>query len=179
VLVSTLPGFAAYQRTRAWTWEHQALTRARFCAGRRALGARFEALKDEILATTPAIPGDPRRHPLRCAPDAGPSRSATPRAQAHRGGVIDLEFCVQALVLLHGPAHPALRENKGNHALLQRAGELGLIDPALAADAGRAYLEYRRRIHQAALNDEERVIVGADELVAERDAVRRLWSVVL
>jgi glutamate-ammonia-ligase adenylyltransferase len=95
------------------------------------------------------------------------------------GGVIDLEFCVQALVLLHGPEHPLLRENRGNHALLQRAGELGLIDKALAADAGRAYLEYRRRIHQMALNDEERVIVGPDDLVAERDAVKRLWGTVL
>ena len=179
VLVSSLPGFAAYQRTRAWTWEHQALTRARFCAGDAALGARFEALKDEILAT----PRDSRKilddiRAMRTRMRAEQKRDVH-ELKHIEGGVIDLEFCVQALVLLHGPAHPQLRENKGNHALLQRSGELGLIDPALAADAGRAYLEYRRRIHQAALNDEERVIVAADELVAERDAVRRLWSVVL
>jgi glutamate-ammonia-ligase adenylyltransferase len=179
VLVSSLAGVATYQRTRAWTWEHQALTRARFCAGDPELGARFEALKDEILAAP--------RDGQKLLDDIRAMRSKM-RAEQRRdaqelkhieGGVIDLEFCVQALVLLHGPAHPALRENKGNHALLRRAGELGLIDPALAADAGHAYLEYRRRIHQAALNDEERVLVAPDDLVAERDAVRRLWAAVL
>jgi glutamate-ammonia-ligase adenylyltransferase len=51
VMVSSLAGFANYQRTRAWTWEHQALTRARFSAGDPELGARFERVKDEILAT--------------------------------------------------------------------------------------------------------------------------------
>jgi glutamate-ammonia-ligase adenylyltransferase len=179
VLVSSLAGFATCQRTRAWTWEHQALTRARFCAGDAGLGARFEEVKDEILAT----PRDPQKllddiRAMRAKMRAEQKRDAH-ELKHIEGGVIDLEFCVQALVLLHGPAHPQLRENKGNHALLQRSGELGLVDPALAADAGRAYLEYRRRIHQAALNDEDRVIVAADDLVAERDAVRRLWSVVL
>ena len=179
VMVSSLAGFANYQRTRAWTWEHQALTRARFCAGDPELGARFEKLKDEILATPvdrDKVLADIRT--MRAKMRVEQKKDAN-ELKHIEGGVIDLEFCVQALVLLHGPQHAVLRENKGNHALLQRSGELGLIDPALAADAGRAYLEYRRRIHQAALNDEERVIVAADDLVAERDAVRRLWSVVL
>ena len=92
------------------------------------------------------------------------------------GGVIDLEFCVQALVLAHGARHPELRENKGNHTLLARAGALGLIDDALAAEAGAAYLAMRRRTHQAALNDEDKVRLAAGELQAERDAVTRLWG---
>jgi glutamate-ammonia-ligase adenylyltransferase len=179
VMVSSLGGFERYERNRAWTWEHQALTRARFCAGDPDLGTRFEQLKDEILA----IPRDREKLvadivAMRTKMRVEQKRDAQ-EIKHIEGGVIDLEFCVQALVLLHGPAHPLLRENKGNHALLQRAGELGLIDPALAAEAGRAYLEYRRRIHQAALNDEDRVVVAPDDLVAERDAVRRLWGVVL
>jgi len=179
VMVSTLPGFEAYQRTRAWTWEHQALTRARFCAGDPALGAAFERVKDEILAT----PRDAAKavddiRAMRRRMRAEQKRDAD-EVKHIEGGVIDLEFCVQALVLLHGPRHPQLRENRGNHALLQRAGELGLIDSTLAAEAGQAYLTYRRRIHEAALNEEERVIVKGDDLAAERAAVRRLWSVVL
>jgi glutamate-ammonia-ligase adenylyltransferase len=179
VLVSSLQGFANYQRTRAWTWEHQALTRARFCAGDPQLGARFEALKDEILATP--------REPAKLFDDIKAMRRKM-RAEQRReaseikhieGGVIDLEFCVQALVLAHGPRHPELRENKGNHTLLQRAGKLGLIDAELAAAAGGAYLTFRRRIHEAALNDEDRVIVEADDLREEREAVRKLWAVVL
>ena len=92
------------------------------------------------------------------------------------GGVIDLEFCVQAMVLAHGPRHPRLRENKGNHTLLKRMGELGLLPVAVAVEAADAYLAMRARAHQAALNDEEGVKIGAEELLGEREAVKRLWS---
>ncbi len=178
VMVSSIAGFESYQRTRAWTWEHQALTRARACAGDRAPGERFEALRDEILAV--------RRGRDKLFADIVAMR-ARMRAEHRReadeikhaaGGVIDLEFCVQALVLLHGPQHPALRENKGNHTLLGRAGDLGLIDAGLAHAAGDAYLAMRRRIHQAALNDEDHVKLAANELEAERAAVSRLWKAV-
>src|SRR5206468_11733274 len=80
------------------------------------------------------------------------------------GGLIDLEFCVQALVLAHGPAHPALRENKGNHTLLKRAADLGLVDHEIAIDAANAYLAMRARTHEAALNDEEAVRLKTGEL---------------
>jgi glutamate-ammonia-ligase adenylyltransferase len=90
------------------------------------------------------------------------------------GGIIDLEFAVQALVLAEGPAHPQLRENKGNHTLLKRVADLGLVDAKIAGDAADAYLAMRRRTHQAALNDEEKVKLKPGELESERAAVRRL-----
>jgi len=90
------------------------------------------------------------------------------------GGLIDLEFCVQALVLAYGPAHPGLRENKGNHTLLKRAADLGLVERDIAVDAADAYLAMRARTHEAALNDEETVRLAPGELDAEREAVRRL-----
>jgi glutamate-ammonia-ligase adenylyltransferase len=178
LMVSSLPAFRDYELTRAWTWEHQALTRARACAGDRAPGAAFERLRDEILAT-------PRDRDKLFADIV--AMRARMRAEHKReagelkhvaGGVIDLEFCVQALVLLHGPQHPTLRENKGNHQLLHRAGALGLIDADLASDAADAYLAMRRLAHQAALNDEETVRVGPGELERERAAVTKLWSAV-
>lgn len=178
LMVSSLAAFRDYQVKRAWTWEHQALTRARACAGDTRLGARFEALRDEILALPrerAALFGEivAMRRKMR-AEARGEARDLKQVA----GGVIDLEFCVQALVLVHGPAHPQLRENKGNHMLLNRAGGLGLIDAALAGEAAEAYLAMRRRTHEAALNDEERVVPAAGELEAERAAVGRLWSAV-
>jgi glutamate-ammonia-ligase adenylyltransferase len=81
-------------------------------------------------------------------------------------------------VLAEGPSHPQLRENKGNHTLLKRAGDLGLIDNETAIDAANAYLELRRRAHQAALNDEEKVRLGPGELESERAAVKRLTEAV-
>ena len=178
LLVSSIDAFEEYQRTRAWTWEHQAITRARFCAGDAALGGRFEALRDEVLALDrdrAKVLGDivEMRKKMRA------EHKAEARELKHiAGGIVDLEFCVQALVLTEGARHPALRENKGNHTLLKRAGDLGLIDPALATEAADAYLAFRWAVHQAALNDEEKVVVAGDRLERERAAVQRLWEAV-
>jgi glutamate-ammonia-ligase adenylyltransferase len=177
LLVSSLAAFRDYQLKRAWTWEHQALTRARFSAGDAALGARFEALRDEVLARPRdrgKLLADISAMRKRMRTEAGSKKSEDLKHVA--GGVIDLEFCVQALVLSHGPEHPALRENKGNHMLLHRAGDLGLIDKALASAAAEAYLAMRRRTHDAALNDEETVKIEGGELREEREAVKRLWT---
>ncbi len=172
LLVGSLAAFREYQLTRAWTWEHQALTRARFAAGDARLGARFEAVRDEILARP--------RDAAKVFAEIEAMRRKMRVEQKSRdlkhveGGLIDLEFCVQALVLAYGPMHPGLRENKGNHTLLKRAAELGLADGKTAVDAANAYLAMRARTHQAALNDEEAVKLGPGELEAEREAVRRL-----
>jgi glutamate-ammonia-ligase adenylyltransferase len=178
LLVSSLEAFRDYQAKRAWTWEHQALTRARFCAGDRRLGERFEAVRREILAQ----PRDGAK--LREEISAMRSKmraevKADPRDLKHvPGGVVDLEFAVQALVLAESHRHPALLDNKGNHALLRRAGDLGILEPSLAAAAADAYLALRARSHAAALNDEETAFLGPDELAAEREAVMRLWKAV-
>jgi len=176
LMVSSAAAFREYQLKRAWTWEHQALTRARACAGDPRLGERFEALRDEILA-------QPRERAALFADIVAMRRKmrAEHRADAQdikhvEGGVIDLEFCVQALVLAEGPKHPQLRENKGNHTLLKRAGDLGLLDGTIARAAADAYLAMRRRVHEAALNDEEKVRLEDGELQAERESVRRLWK---
>jgi len=141
------------------------------------LGARFEDARDEILSV-------PRDRGKLYADIVAMRKKMRAENRSSRdikhvaGGVIDLEFPVQALVLAYGPQHPALRENKGNHTLLKRAGELGLIDPAIAGDAAEAYLAMRRRIHIAALNDEETVKIEPDEMAEERAAVTRLWKAV-
>jgi len=176
LLVSSLTAFRDYQLRRAWTLEHQALTRTRFVAGDTQLGARFEAVRDEILA-------QPRGREKLLADIVAMRRKmrAEQRGQADdlkhvAGGVIDLEFAVQALVLAEGPTHPQLREDKGNHMLLKRAGEAGLIDNEVAVRAADAYLAMRKRLHDAALDDEETVRLAEGELGEEREAVKRLWE---
>jgi glutamate-ammonia-ligase adenylyltransferase len=176
LLVSSLRAFREYQMKRAWTWEHQALTRARAAAGDRAVGERFERLRDEILS-------QPRERDklfgeiVAMRQKMRHENRADARDLKHiEGGVIDLEFAVQALVLAEGPNHPQLRENRGNATLLKRAGDLRLLDREVAGAASDAYLELRKRAHQAALNDEEKVKVADGELEAERAAVKRLWK---
>jgi len=85
---------------------------------------------------------------------------------------------VQALVLAEGPRHAQLRENKGNHTLLRRAGALGLVDEATAVAAAEAYIAMRARSHAAALNDEDKVVLAPGDLEEELEAVRRLWKAV-
>jgi glutamate-ammonia-ligase adenylyltransferase len=175
LMVGSIGAFRDYELKRAWTWEHQALTRARACAGDRALGARFEQVRIELLA-------QPRERAKLFEEIVAMRRKMREQHRSDAqdikhvaGGIIDLEFCVQALVLLHGAAHPELLENKGNHTLLKRAGSLGLIDAPLAGAAADAYLTMRARSHQAALNDEDRVTLGPEELEVERGAVKALW----
>lgn len=177
LFVTSIPAFRDYQLNRAWTWEHQALTRTRYCAGDAALGARFERLRDDILAT-PRDAAKLLAEILAMRKRMRDENRGSKELKHVAGGIIDLEFAVQALVLLHGPAHPKLRLDRGNHQLLRWAGELGLLDAATANAAADAYLALRRRTHEAALNDEEKVLVVGDELRAERDAVSRLYEAV-
>lgn len=141
LLVASLDSYAAYQRERAWTWEQQALVRARFVAGDPALGERFAALRASALSL-PRESGVVReavaqmRERLRRERD----RSGDGRfdLKQGRGGLVDLEFLLQYLVLAHAARQPALLDAIGSAALIARARDAGLIDPAVADDLTRA-----------------------------------------
>lgn len=91
------------------------------------------------------------------------------------GGVIDIEFMVQFIVLAYSCQHPELTENKGNTALLFRAAALGILAEEDAAVLAKAYLSYRAKIHVARNNNESQTLITADELVTERASVARVW----
>jgi glutamate-ammonia-ligase adenylyltransferase len=180
LLVSSLAAFEQYQEKSAWTWEHQALTRARYCAGDAAVGAAFEAIRERILRRA--------RDPAALARDvlemrekmhaAHPNRSQLFDLKHDRGGMIDLEFIVQYLVLAHAHAHPELVGNLGNIALLGIAGSLGLIPTALAAQGQEAYRAFRRRQHALRLEGAQYARVAPATVAAEANAVRALWDAV-
>jgi glutamate-ammonia-ligase adenylyltransferase len=178
VLVPSMAAFSDYELKRAWTWEHQALTRARFCAGDRRLEAQFAALRDAVLAT----PHDPARLreevlAMRSRISAGHPDPQNALDLKHApGGIVDLEFIVQYLVLANAHRHRELARNTGNHALLILAGELGLIKKDSAQAAAQAYLAFRARQHLARNNNESRTLVAEPELLSEREAVRKLWN---
>ncbi|MEP7118528.1 MAG: bifunctional glutamine synthetase adenylyltransferase/deadenyltransferase, partial [Acidobacteriota bacterium] len=95
------------------------------------------------------------------------------------GGIVDVEFCVQYLVLRQGAAHPELTDNVGNIALLQRAGAAGLLPSDLAQAAADAYRELRRRQHVIKLSGAEYARVPAQALESVRSAVSALWAQVM
>jgi glutamate-ammonia-ligase adenylyltransferase len=180
LLVSSLAAFEEYQEHAAWAWEHQALTRARWCAGDRAIGARFEAIRTRILRRrrdAAALAGEVLRMREKLHA-AHPNRSGQFDLKHDRGGMIDIEFTVQYLVLAHAHRHAALTGNLGNIALLRIAGELGLIDAALAARCGDAYREFRRQQHALRLNGARYARVPPEQAAAHAAAVKALWAAV-
>ena len=177
LLVSTLPAFEHYQRAQAWIWEHQALTRARFAAGDAAIGARFEAIRRAVLAL-PRAPQPLAAEVLamRRRMHAGhPNSSGEFDLKHDVGGMVDIEFAVQFLVLAHASAQPELLDNVGNIALLRRAAMAGLIEPQLASRCAEAYRRYRRLQHALRLNAARFVRVPPAQVAAEREAVQSLW----
>jgi glutamate-ammonia-ligase adenylyltransferase len=178
LLVSPMDAFRRYQRESAWTWEHQALTRARFCAGDAELGAAFEQERNAILRM--------ERDPDRLREDvlsmrerllAGhPNPTELFDLKHDRGGMIDIEFAVQYLVLGHSHRHPELTRNAGNIALLRIAAELGLIPGESAVAVGDAYRDYRRRQHWLRLNGARYARVPAEEVENPIRATLGLWA---
>ena len=177
LLVSSIEAFEQYQMESAWMWEHQALTRARFSAGDSTLGDKFERLRVTILrkprdlAALRAEVLDMRQR----MNEAHANKSELFDLKHDHGGLIDVEFIVQYLVLGHAHAHPELTFNLGNIALLGIAGKLGLIPDDLAADCADAYRELRRRQHALRLADERHARVPQNELTEPREAVSALW----
>lgn len=180
LLVSPLEAFAAYQREKAWVWEHQALTRARFVTGDAAVGEGFEAIRRQVLCQKrdlTALRGEitaMRRKML----EAHPNKSGLFDLKHDRGGIIDVEFTVQYLVLGYAHVHPELTANIGNLALLRLAAALSLIPEALAERVRQGYREFRRRQHHLRLNGARYARVPHQEVAEAVTAVRELWRTV-
>ncbi len=199
LLITTFEAYDNYQQRRgsntAWTWEHQAMTRARFVLGaedmgvsgaapapqdgRRSMRDRFDAIRQAVI-TAPRDLAALRseimamREKVRAAHPVRPERFDVKHSP---GGMVDVEFAVQFLVLSQAGRHPELIPNVGNIALLQRAEASGLVPAGVGQAAASAYRELRRVQHRARLN-EEPTQVPPDALAAERAAVLALWRAV-
>ena len=183
-LVTNAEAFRKYQLREgdnaAWVWEHQALTRARFSAGNSLVGSFFDSVRSEVLSQQRNIEQlrseilEMRRKVHAGHPNANPEFDLKHDA----GGMVDIEFMVQFLVLAYAHQHPKLIGNLGNIALLQIAGEIGLIAPEAAQSVGDAYRLLRARQHRLRLDGAEKTRVDLDqepEFIAARDAVQALW----
>jgi glutamate-ammonia-ligase adenylyltransferase len=181
--VSSIEAFRKYQLENAWVWEHQALVRARFCAGDPAVGAAFAAIREEVLRQ--------KRDPDKLRQEVLAMRQkmldnlGTPPAERDKvfdlkqdpGGLVDVEFIVQALVLGHAWEFPELTANRGNIYLLKLAGEKRLISVALAERVANIYREYRRLQHALRL-DNRKSRVDPARVATRVAAVQDLWNCV-
>jgi len=180
LMVSSLAAFAQYQEESAWVWEHQALTRARACAGDAEVGAGFEAIRSRVL-TRPRDAAALAQEVLAMRSrmhDAHPNRSGLFDVKHDRGGMIDVEFAVQFLVLAHAHRHPDLTGNLGNIALLKMAAGHGLIPAELAERCREAYRAFRRLQHALRLDGAQYARVPPERIAPHARAVRALWAAV-
>jgi len=184
LLVTPFASYADYQQQRgsntAWTWEHQAMTRARFVVGQCDLKAPFDGMRHAVISAL--------RNPESLKEEIVTMRDRVRKGHLEKtgrfdvkhspGGMVDVEFVVQYLVLLHTAKHPELADNVGNIALLQRAETAGLLPAGVGQAAANAYRELRRVQHHARLNEEPTDVLPAD-LQRECEAVLRLWWAVM
>ena len=178
LLVSSVKGYADYQLHKAWVWEHQALTRARCVAGDPHIAAEFEALRSEILrqprdlAALRAEVVSMRKRMY----EGHPNTSGNFDVKHDPGGLIDLEFVVQYLVLGYAARHPELTGNIGNLALIKLAAQLGLIADDQALAAHDAYRRLRQAQHALRLRGERYARTERSELAPQIAAVSALWN---
>lgn len=177
-LVTSLEAFADYQHQHAWTWEHQALVRARAVAGSKALASAFHRTRAEVLARPREL--DRLRHDVVAMRDKMRDHLASRTADSFNikqdaGGMVDIEFICQFAVLGLSHQTPALLEVTDNSRLLDALIEAGHLPKEQAESLRQAYLAYRHRVHRAALTGNSSEL-AVDSFRAQRKAVRRVWE---
>ncbi|RKQ96901.1 glutamate-ammonia-ligase adenylyltransferase [Kushneria sinocarnis] len=182
LLVSTLEAFADYQRHQAWTWEHQALVRARAVAGSHALAERFECVRREILSR----PRDPdrlreevlaMRHRMRehLGSSAGERRAGRFHIKQDPGGMIDIEFMNQYSVLALSQRFPELMTFTDNMRILETLESAGQLSTEETQRLRAAWLDYRNATHRAALT-RAGSLVEAGRFREHRNVVTAHWQ---
>ncbi|MGM0595246.1 MAG: bifunctional [glutamate--ammonia ligase]-adenylyl-L-tyrosine phosphorylase/[glutamate--ammonia-ligase] adenylyltransferase [Pseudomonadota bacterium] len=181
LLVSNIDAFADYQREHAWTWEHQALVRARIISGDAGIAEAFTELRQELLTRERDV--DSLRREVRQMREK--MRHQLSKAEAGKfdlkqdpGGIADIEFMVQYGVLAWAREHPRLLAFSDNIRLLERFAECDLMDEADTTVLCDAFRAYRRRAHHLTLQ-EQKAVVDEAEFTAEREAVIRLWRTMM
>jgi [glutamine synthetase] adenylyltransferase / [glutamine synthetase]-adenylyl-L-tyrosine phosphorylase len=182
LLVSHLAAFEKYQLGEAWTWEHQALTRARVVCGDQQLGDQFDRLRRKILCQPRELTKlrtDVIEMREKMRQHLGSKGSKEQARQFHlkqdAGGIVDIEFLVQYSVLAWAHKVPELTTYSDNIRILEQLQQAGLMEADDANVLAAAYKEYRSAGHKLALQGLPGKVAG-DEFIAERDSVKRIWK---
>ncbi|MEO0996272.1 MAG: bifunctional [glutamate--ammonia ligase]-adenylyl-L-tyrosine phosphorylase/[glutamate--ammonia-ligase] adenylyltransferase [Pseudomonadota bacterium] len=164
LLVSSLSAFERYQQHDAWTWEHQALLRSRSIAGDAAIRDAFESIRVETLrhhVRRESLAADVAAMRQRMRGELSRSGSGEFDIKQDAGGLADIEFLVQYLVLNNAGEHPELLHYSDNIRQLDALGRLGIIAAETAAGLGAIYLDYRATLNRCALDRRPAVVDAA------------------
>lgn len=185
LLVSSMEAFASYQAQNAWTWEHQALVRARAVAGNRVLETGFNVMRAETLGkrrelTPLAEDVTAMRRRMRAESAKKPATEREKLSFIIKysvGGIVDIEFLVQYLVLAYAAYHASLLTYPDNVRILETARDCGLLTDEQFRSLTDAYLALRSALHHVALAQQDGAETSA-QLSTHLEAVSRVWAVI-
>jgi [glutamine synthetase] adenylyltransferase / [glutamine synthetase]-adenylyl-L-tyrosine phosphorylase len=186
LLVGTMTAFEKYQRSDAWTWEHQALARARGVAGCADTLQAFETIRESILCQSrerQALREEviAMREKMRSALGT-PAKSGQAPEVFHvkhdNGGIIDIEFMVQYLMLAYSSEFPELTRYSDNIRQMEELGRVGVIPVDDAQGLREAYITLRSTIHRRALQNLNSQ-VAEDAFRDERAYIQAMWNRVM
>ncbi len=178
VLVSHVDGFDQYQKEKAWTWEHQALVRARPIGGDSRVCEHFNTIREKALSMT--------RDPHILCHEVAEMRERLRKEHANThpdlfdikqdsGGIVDIEFLVQYLTLLKSHEHPSLLKWTDNVRILQTLVETGIMNDYQAHFLKDTYLTYRATVHKLSLQ-EKLAVVPENRFRVQRASVEKIWK---
>lgn len=190
LLVSSLGAFARYQENEAWTWEHQALVRARVLVGSQDVGQAFEKVRAQVLGESrdlAKLQQEVSEMRAKMRDNLGTRSTAAGTAanafeatvpfdlKQDAGGIVDIEFMVQYAALAWSQSHPPLLRWTDNIRILEELEHEGLMPAEDASLLREAYKAYRSAAHRQALQKDAGVIAG-DQFAEERRQVLRIWK---
>jgi [glutamine synthetase] adenylyltransferase / [glutamine synthetase]-adenylyl-L-tyrosine phosphorylase len=178
LLVTSVEGFERYQEENAWTWEHQALLRSRPVAGDASVAREFERVRAETLrfrVRRESLLDDVRQMRAKMRSQLDKSDAERFDFKQGEGGIGDIEFLVQYLVLNHAARHPAVIHYTDNIRQLGTLAAAGCLGESDVFRLQEIYKSYRSRLHRLAL-DEKPPFAAASEFPAERQFVVSLWD---
>jgi glutamate-ammonia-ligase adenylyltransferase len=178
MLVTSTESFADYQQNEAWTWEHQALVRARVVYGDPQLKAQFDAIRRDVLTATregDTLQTEVREMREKMRSHLGNKHRDRFDIKADEGGITDIEFITQYLVLRHAHLKPKLTRWSDNVRILELLAQNDIMDEQEALALTQAYTTLRDELHHLALQ-EQPGHVAPECFAAERELVRASWQ---
>ena len=178
LLVTSVEAFERYQEENAWTWEHQALLRARPVAGSSSIANRFLEIRHNTLTAglhQETLRNDVISMRAKMRTNLDKSDRELFDLKQGQGGIGDIEFLVQYLVLANATQHPAVIQYSDNIRQLDALVATGCIDAAIALQLQANYRDYRHRVHRLLLDDSS-ALVAQDEFVQQREFVADTWN---
>ena len=179
LLVSSVESFSAYQRERAWTWEQQALVRARTVAGDAQVRAAFEQVRAQVLCMprgTDMVRAEAVSMRRRMRAELDRSREGQFDLKQGEGGLVDLEFLLQAGVLMRAHEEPAIVASTRTPELIDALAACGFFAPATAQALQDAHEQLASRALACTLDGRPRLVAHDAPLDAARQAVTQAWG---